>query len=134
MVQKKLQETAKFQTYTGPNLFAPIHVTHFRTPTDATDIAHRYKLLGKIKSVTLVHSRTNFLPTFLPAVDEKIKSALLDFGVKTVMGERVNLVKLRKDIELQASQGGVVCVESLSNPGLEWKADLVVSLDRLAFT
>jgi hypothetical protein len=57
-----------------------------------------------------------------------VKQALDGFGVHVVLGERVNLTKLKADIEVQNERGsGQVVVESLSNEGNRWEADLVVS-------
>ncbi|KAA1078265.1 hypothetical protein PGT21_032126 [Puccinia graminis f. sp. tritici] len=94
----------------------------------ACDIAHRYQLLGAPKHVTLIHSRAAFLPSFKPEIDQKVKQALDGFGVHVVLGERVNLTKLKADIELQKERGsGKVVVESLSNEGNRWEADLVLT-------
>ncbi|KAA1078558.1 hypothetical protein PGTUg99_013435 [Puccinia graminis f. sp. tritici] len=69
-----------------------------------------------------------FLPSFKPEIDQKVKQALDGFGVHVVLGERVNLTKLKADIELQKERGsGKVVVESLSNEGNRWEADLVLT-------
>jgi len=94
----------------------------------ACDIAHRYQLLGQPKDVTLIHSRTVFLPSFQPEVDQKVKQALDAFGVHVVLAERVNLAKLKADLEEQKARGsGRVTVESLSNENKRWEADLVLT-------
>lgn len=80
--------------------------------------------------MTLIHSRTTFLPTFLPAIDLAIKSALSDLGVNTVLGQRVNLTKLSNDLSSNLEEGTQrpIRVESISDPQKFWDADLVVSL------
>lgn len=94
----------------------------------ACDIAHRYQLVGKPKHVTLIHSRTVFLPSFQAEVDQKVKQALDEFGVHVVLGERVNLAKLKADLEVQkAREYERVKVESLSNENKRWEADLVLT-------
>ncbi|PLW38651.1 hypothetical protein PCASD_08224 [Puccinia coronata f. sp. avenae] len=93
----------------------------------ASDIAHRYQLLGAPKQVTLIHSRTVFLPTFQPEVGQKVTQALASYGVEVVLGERVNLAKLQGDLAAQKARGsGKVTVESLSHPNKRWEADMVL--------
>lgn len=96
----------------------------------ACDIAHRYQLLGRPKHVTLIHSRTTFLPVFKPELDLKVKQALSRFKVDVVLGERVNLTKLRSDLQSSKDRNAhpsqPVFVESLSKERKRWQADLVL--------
>ncbi|MBW0476525.1 hypothetical protein O181_016240 [Austropuccinia psidii MF-1] len=94
----------------------------------ACDIAHRYQLLGQPKQITLIHSRNTFLPLFQPEVDNKVKDALKKFGVNVVLGERVNLAKLGKDLEerSQCDDQRSIIVESMSVGDKQWEADYVL--------
>ncbi|KAI8445868.1 hypothetical protein BY996DRAFT_7905526 [Phakopsora pachyrhizi] len=91
----------------------------------ATDIAHRYKLLNKPKSITLIHSRARLMPLFKPEVHAKAKAALEELGVRLVLGERVDLRNLKSDLEQQVP-GEIVTVRSLNDPQMTWEADLVL--------
>ncbi|KAG0151312.1 hypothetical protein CROQUDRAFT_651106, partial [Cronartium quercuum f. sp. fusiforme G11] len=86
----------------------------------ATDIADHYK---SKKSITLVHSRTTFLPKFKPEMNIKIKQILKELNVQTILGQRVNLIKLQKDLNDGKS---IIRVESLNDTKLFWDADLVL--------
>lgn len=93
----------------------------------ATDIAHHYQQKSPPKHITLIHSRSNFLPKFKPEIDLKIKSILQDFNIHTVLGERVNLIKLNQDLSLQAEgKIDVIRVESIRDSNVYWDADLVL--------
>ncbi|POW00995.1 hypothetical protein PSTT_12734 [Puccinia striiformis] len=98
----------------------------------ACDIADRYKHSNHPKNITLIHSRTTFLSQFNTQIDLTVKQTLQDFKVNVILGERVNLSKLKKDIETQTRNGnGKVVVESLSHPNKRWEADLVIPNTKL---
>ncbi|EGF98553.1 uncharacterized protein MELLADRAFT_118511 [Melampsora larici-populina 98AG31] len=93
----------------------------------ATDISHHYQQKGQPKTITLIHSRATFLPKFKPQIDTRIKSVLKEFGIQTVLGERVNLIKLNQDLVSQAEgKIDVIRVESIRDSDLYWEADLVL--------
>ncbi|KAG6335014.1 hypothetical protein ID866_4072 [Astraeus odoratus] len=63
----------------------------FPTRTEfASDIAALYPR----KRVTLLHSRSQLLPRFDPALGDEILSSLQDLGVRVIRGERLDLASL----------------------------------------
>ncbi|KAI6131118.1 hypothetical protein EDD16DRAFT_1469828 [Pisolithus croceorrhizus] len=90
----------------------------------ASDIAAIHPLK---KRVTLLHSRTQLLPRFEPALGDEVLTALQDLGVQVVLGERLDLDSLgppQYDGTDENRTGTVFHVQTLS--GWEINAEVVL--------
>lgn len=90
----------------------------------ASDIAAVYPLK---KRVTLLHSRTQLLPRFEPALGDEVLTALQDLGVQVILGDRLDMDSLRHNQRGEPDEsktGTVFHVRTLS--GREIDAEVVL--------